>query len=123
MKIASIVIVGMFVIAGCSGLVGKQNTNNAKKITNGMTEAQVTETLGKPHSQVSKGKLSHWYYSLVNSESVGNLEHSVFFKNGKVIRHGRYKKPPKGLKAERAKGLLMKASKVIDDAAKPSEEE
>jgi len=82
---------------GCGG--GKAFTpEDFKKVTKGMTEAQVAEILGSPAETLKAGDISRTFYT------VGDKYYSVPFKSGKV--DGELMGPTTKMEVDLMKGLM-----------------
>ncbi|MFP5419903.1 MAG: outer membrane protein assembly factor BamE [Gammaproteobacteria bacterium] len=70
-------------LAGCAGT--NFSFDNAAKVKPGMTEAQVTQLMGRPYSVVSRGDSQMWVWSHANGFSGSSKSISFEMREGKVV--------------------------------------
>lgn len=70
-------------LAGCAGT--NFSFDNAAKVKPGMTEAQVTQLMGRPYSVVSRGDSQMWIWSHANGFSGSSKSVSFEMSNGRVV--------------------------------------
>lgn len=71
------------VLAGCAG--SNFSYDNARKVKVGMTEAQVTQLMGRPTSIASRGNEQMWMWSHGNGFTGNGKAVSFKMSEGKVI--------------------------------------
>lgn len=79
---ATVLFVGVAALAGCAGT--RFSFEEARQIKVGMTEAEVTERLGRPYSVATRGDAQVWVWSYANGLTGGHRSISFIFKEGKV---------------------------------------
>lgn len=69
-------------LTGCAGT--KFSYDQARKVQVGMTEAEVTQLMGRPYSVTSRGNEQMWVWSHAKAFS-GARAVSFKFSNGRVV--------------------------------------
>lgn len=82
MKKLSVLLILTAVLLGCAGT--RFSFDSARKITVGMTEANVTDLMGKPYSVVSRGVDQIWIWSQANGMTGSHQSISFVMQDGKV---------------------------------------
>jgi outer membrane protein assembly factor BamE (lipoprotein component of BamABCDE complex) len=73
-------------LTGCAGS-GKIKWDNARQVKAGMTQAEVTELMGKPYQVTAKGDgIQTWVWVYVNGMTGSSQSAALNFKDGKVIK-------------------------------------
>lgn len=70
-------------IAACAGSPFK--FENARKVTVGMTQSELTNLLGKPYLVTSRGQDEIWVWSHANGLTGGAKSVSFVIREGKVV--------------------------------------
>lgn len=87
MKRLIVSTVFVLLITGCAGT--RFDFDSARRVTVGMTEAQVTSIMGRPYSVTTKGDSQMWTWVQVNGFT--GAHQSVLF----VMRDGKVESVPK----------------------------
>lgn len=70
-------------LVGCAGT--RFSFDAARKVTPGMTEAEVVNLMGKPYSVVARPDQQIWVWSQANGMTGSHQSVSIGFRDGKVI--------------------------------------
>jgi hypothetical protein len=80
----ALITASLFVLlAGCAGT--NFSFDNAARVKPGMTEAQVTQLMGRPYSVVSRGDSQMWIWSHANGFSGSSKTISFEMSEGRVV--------------------------------------
>jgi outer membrane protein assembly factor BamE (lipoprotein component of BamABCDE complex) len=83
MKKFLIVALAAALIAGCAGT--KINWDRARTVQVGMTDAQLTEIMGKPYMVTTRGDDQIWVWSYANGMTGSHGAISYTLREGKVV--------------------------------------
>lgn len=76
------VVLFALVLAACAGTPFR--FDDARQVKVGMTEAEVTQIMGRPYMVTSKGDAQIWVWSHANGMTGGSQSISFIMKDGKV---------------------------------------
>lgn len=71
------------VLSGCAGT--SINWNDARQLRAGMTEAEVTELVGRPYAVTSRGQDQIWIWSHANGMTGSSQSMSVVMRGGRLV--------------------------------------
>lgn len=74
--------VAVAILAACAGTPIKWD--DARKLRPGMTEAEVTQLVGRPYSVTSRGADQIWVWSQANGMTGSSQSMSVLMRDGRV---------------------------------------
>lgn len=80
------ILLAVLTLGGCAASGTAFEWDNARKVTVGMTEADLVRLLGKPNSVTTRGDMQVWSWVYVSASPLGVSNRHVTFplKDGKV---------------------------------------